>query len=237
MIFKPNELHYISWLTPQFYFTLVHTGLFSIRLDRVYQLAARTVKYGRFSQYHYSGTRWASWRLKSTAIQLFAQQLIRLSTKIYQKFLLYFMYGEQKNTRLCRVTMVAIFDTVLYVAYTSDHGRYINCNGTRYQPRGNDYMCQAKYLDSPSQDGIMTSKRFPLHWPYVGRIHCSPVYSPPKGPWTRSYEVSVDDSLKSHENKQVPESHDDVITWWISPHKGQWRGAWMFSLICTWTNG
>ena len=48
--------------------------------------------------------------------------------------------------------------------------------------------------------------------------------------------------------------HDDVIKWkhfpryWsfvrgihqsqvISPHKGQWRGALMFSLICVWING
>ena len=48
--------------------------------------------------------------------------------------------------------------------------------------------------------------------------------------------------------------HDDVIKWkhflrywpfvggihrWPvnSPHKGQWRGAWMFSLICAWING
>ena len=48
--------------------------------------------------------------------------------------------------------------------------------------------------------------------------------------------------------------HDDVIKWqhfprnwhfvwgihWslvISPHKGQWRGALIFSLICIWTNG
>ena len=48
--------------------------------------------------------------------------------------------------------------------------------------------------------------------------------------------------------------HDDVITWkhfpryWPfvwgihrspvnSPHKGQWRGALMFSFICTWING
>ena len=23
----------------------------------------------------------------------------------------------------------------------------------------------------------------------------------------------------------------------ISPHKGQWRGAFMFSLICVWING
>ena len=50
------------------------------------------------------------------------------------------------------------------------------------------------------------------------------------------------------------ENHDDVIKWkrfpryWPfvwgihrspvnSPHKGQWRGALMFSLICAWTNG
>ena len=45
--------------------------------------------------------------------------------------------------------------------------------------------------------------------------------------------------------------HDDVIKWkyfpryWAfvreihrwSPHKGQWRGALMFSLVCAWTNG
>ena len=49
-----------------------------------------------------------------------------------------------------------------------------------------------------------------------------------------------------------PEPHDDIIKWkhfprcwpfvmgrWPvnSPHKGQWLGALMFSLICTWTNG
>ena len=45
-------------------------------------------------------------------------------------------------------------------------------------------------------------------------------------------------------------NHDDVIKWkhfppyWPfvrspvnSPHKGQWRGALMFSLICVWING
>ena len=57
-------------------------------------------------------------------------------------------------------------------------------------------------------------------------------------------------------NKQMQDSrfvHDDVIKWkhfpryWPvrgihrspvnSPHKGQWRGALMFSLICAWING
>ena len=139
------------------------------------------------------------------------------------------MYGELKNTRLCRATMGAIFDTVLCGANTSDHGGYINCNGTRqYQPKENDYMCHAKYLVSPSHDGVLTSKRFSLYWPFEGRIHYSPVYSPPKGPWMRSFEVSFVDSLKSHENKQLPELHDDIIKWWISPHKGQWRGWFLW---------
>ena len=84
-IFKPNELYYISWLIPQFHFILIHMGLFSIRLDCVYQLATRTVKYERYSKYHYSDTRWASWRLKSMAIQLLAQQLINVNDKQISK--------------------------------------------------------------------------------------------------------------------------------------------------------
>ena len=60
-------------------------GLFSIRLDRVYQFATRTVKYERYSQYHYSGTRSASGRLKSMAIQLLAQQLIQVNDKEISK--------------------------------------------------------------------------------------------------------------------------------------------------------
>ena len=56
-------------------------GLFSIRLDRVYQFATRTVKYERYSEYHYSGTVWASGRLKSMAIQLLAQQSIQVNDK------------------------------------------------------------------------------------------------------------------------------------------------------------
>ena len=60
---------------------LVHMGLFSIHLDCVYQLVTRTVKYELYSQYHDSGTRWASGRLKSMAIQLLTQQLIEVNDK------------------------------------------------------------------------------------------------------------------------------------------------------------
>ena len=55
------------------------------------------------------------------------------------------------------------------------------------------------------------------------------------------------------QNRDNPRNHDDVIKWkhfpryWPfvrgihrspvnSPHKGQWRGALMFSLICPWIN-
>ena len=61
-------------------------------------------------------------------------------------------------------------------------------------------------------------------------------------------------SNHSRINDDLMPSHDDVIKWkhfpryWpfvrgihrspvISPHKGQWRGALMFSLICAWING
>ena len=47
-------------------------------------------------------------------------------------------------------------------------------------------------------DDVIKWNHFPRYWPFVRRIHRSPVNS---------------------------------------PHKGQWRGALMFSLICAWING
>ena len=47
-------------------------------------------------------------------------------------------------------------------------------------------------------DDVIKWKHFPRYWPFVRRIHRSPVNS---------------------------------------PHKGQWRGALMFLLICVWING
>ena len=68
--------------------------------------------------------------------------------------------------------------------------------------------------------------------------------------------VSEDKTMADIRGKQTPPSwpcsqaHDDVIKWkhfprdWPfvrspvnSPHKGQWRGALMFSFICVWING
>ena len=49
-----------------------------------------------------------------------------------------------------------------------------------------------------SHDDVIKWKHFPRYWPFVRRIHRSPVNS---------------------------------------PHKGQWRGALMFTLICTRING
>ena len=68
----------------------------------------------------------------------------------------------------------------------------------------------------------------------------------------KKWTVWVNNVHESTESKTV--KHDDVIKWkyfpryWPfvrgfprspmnSPHKGQWRGAFMFSLICVWING
>ena len=48
-----------------------------------------------------------------------------------------------------------------------------------------------------THDDVIKWKHIPRYWPFVRRIHRSPVNS---------------------------------------PHKGQWRGALMFSLICVWIN-
>ena len=52
--------------------------------------------------------------------------------------------------------------------------------------------------DGVHHDDVIKWKHFPRYWPFVWRIHRSPVNS---------------------------------------PHKGQWRGALIFSLICGWING
>ena len=51
---------------------------------------------------------------------------------------------------------------------------------------------------SGAHDDVIKWKHFPRYWPFVRRMHWSPMNS---------------------------------------PHKGQWRRALMFSLICAWTNG
>ena len=68
------------------------------------------------------------------------------------------------------------------------------------------------------------------------------------------HSVSAVNTQCTEESKWHYRCHDDVIKWkhfpryWPfvrgihrssvnSPHKGQWRGALMFSLICAWING
>ena len=81
---------------------------------------------------------------------------------------------------------------------------------------------------------------------YPGLLHCN---------WSRSNISSVLHWYWSHDmNSPVPTNHDDLFKWkhfpryWSFvrgihrspvnfPHKGQWCGALMFSLICDWING
>ena len=64
----------------------------------------------------------------------------------------------------------------------------------------------------------------------------------------RSHFVKIQVHILSYVTSSCPvvSKHDDVIKWkhfpryWSpvnSPHKGQWRGALMFSLNCVWING
>ena len=74
--------------------------------------------------------------------------------------------------------------------------------------------------------------------------------------WTQLYSVSLWLGSGSAMGRRIGKmvAHDDIIKWkhfpryWPfvrgihrspvnSPHKGQWRGALMFSLICDWING
>ena len=113
-------------------------------------------------------------------------------------------------------------------------------------------------------DDAIKWKHFPRYWPFVGGN--SPVTGEfsAQRPVTRSFGVFFDLRLNKRLSKQSwswwfetlsrpLRRQDDVIKWkhfprywpfvrgihWSpvnSPHKGQWRGALMFSLICVWIN-
>ena len=59
-------------------------------------------------------------------------------------------------------------------------------------------LCAHTHKHIRTPDDVIKWKHFPRYWPFVRRIHQSPLNS---------------------------------------PHKGQWRGVLMFSLICAWLNG
>ena len=82
-------------------------------------------------------------------------------------------------------------------------------------------------------------------WPYFS---CRPDIDSNDGSW------GILDIVQVRGNTSHSYQHDDVIKWkhfprsWPCvrgihrspvnfPHKGQWRGVLMFSLICTWING
>ena len=89
--------------------------------------------------------------------------------------------------------------------------------------------------------------QYPNQWQHVTkRYKC---YGTSSNHWENISDVG-------HRDVMIPAMivHDDVITWkhfpryWPfvrgihrspvnSPHKSQWRGALMFSLICSWING
>ena len=93
--------------------------------------------------------------------------------------------------------------------------------------------------------GLFKSRHWPDHmipWLVLFTNPCSVIW--PLWVWVFSWKIrNVLTILKD-------DSHDDVIKWkyfprnWPfvhrspvnSPHKGQWRGALMFSLICVWIN-
>ena len=86
-------------------------------------------------------------------------------------------------------------------------------------------------------------------------IFNSKLFKPPTAPWHAILSMVRFGTIVFCDIKSIgTPSHDDVIKWkhlpryWPfvrgihrspvnSPHKGQWRGALMFSLICAWING
>ena len=67
-------------------------------------------------------------------------------------------------------------------------------------------------------------------WPFAKGIHQRSVYSPSQ----RAYDDVIKWKYFPRYWPFVLGNHRSSVD---SPHKGQWRGALMFSLICAWMNG
>ena len=98
-----------------------------------------------------------------------------------------------------------------------------------------------------TQDDAMTLKHYRRYWLFMQGIQWTLVTCGPMA------LLSHHDNESVAINRLLSICHDDVIKWkhfpryWPfvggnhrspvnSPHKGQWRGALMFSLICVWIN-
>ena len=96
--------------------------------------------------------------------------------------------------------------------------------------------------------GLVTRKMFPFY-DVIMRIKCNPSFL-----YCNSLSSTIGKSRCYIICDSMRFNHDDVIKWkhfprnWPfvrgihrspvnSPHKGQWRGALMFTLICAWING
>ena len=126
------------------------------------------------------------------------------------------------------------------------------------------YMCQWSEASLIWHDDVIKWKHFPRYWPFVRGIHRSPVNSPHKGQWRGALMFSLICAWINRwvNNREAGDlrhhrAHYDVAlmtktkwptifcrqhVWGIIlspvdfPHKGQWRGALIFSLIFARTN-
>ena len=100
----------------------------------------------------------------------------------------------------------------------------------------------------PSQDTPRTRYHRPCHIGTSGNLHLDQCC------WQKFRQPEGRINERNEKQHQSTNRHDDVIKWkhfpryWPfvrgihrspvnSPHKGQWRGPLMFSLICVWING
>ena len=110
-------------------------------------------------------------------------------------------------------------------------------------------ICGSKYWPGAEQASCHYMKQ---RWPFW-RMHMSVIWPQ----WVNELSALLKTEYQWRGNIHGVvnwEQHDDVFKWkhfpryWPfvrgihrfpvnSPHKGQWRGALMFSLICVWTNG
>ena len=176
---------------------------------------------------------WApGWRLKSPASRLLTQRLFRCRSKKISKFRVTGLWeGNSPVTGEFPAQRASSRTVENASIWWRHHGQAITCSS----------ICQEHFGLTTAYENSLFCRMTNVH-PNKTKW-CSPGTQ-----FILSYHISFLTSLAQRQYYMMTSSNGNIFRvtghlWVIhrspvnSPHKGQWRGALIFSLICVWING
>ena len=91
--------------------------------------------------------------------------------------------GYSAEGNFPRDTLPSITTISLKITFPKFHAHLSGANELKNHPNGRRYCTNLYFVTRFIHDDVIKWKHFPRYWPFVRRIHRSPVNSPQKGQW------------------------------------------------------